>query len=150
MTLTATSGERQWYKEAQREKSDTRACSGMTAHCIPCFYICTFSSTMKLSNCLFTMIADIQILLGLYIYFKSSKTPNPLLGIYPKEIIGQVPKRCMYQVCMLLCSLQKQRIGSTSISILIQQSTELDCTILLTPVTMMSCHLLRSANYTCL
>lgn len=32
------------------------------------------------------------------IYIKSPKTPNPFQRIYPKEIIGQVPKRCMYQV----------------------------------------------------
>lgn len=96
-----------------------RARPGMTAYCILHFYICIFGSTAKLSNCLSAMRVGIQILLGLYIYYKSSKTPNPLLWIYPKEIIGQVPKRCMYQVCVPLCSLQKQRIGKALIAILI-------------------------------
>lgn len=32
------------------------------------------------------------------IYIKSPKTPNLFLEIYPKEIIGHVPKRCMYKV----------------------------------------------------
>ena len=31
-------------------------------------------------------------------YINPPKTPNPFLGIYPKEIIGQAPKRCMYRV----------------------------------------------------
>lgn len=31
-------------------------------------------------------------------YIKSPRTPNLFLGIYPREIIGQVPKRCMYKI----------------------------------------------------
>lgn len=96
-----------------------RAYPGMIAPCILHFYICTFSSSIKLGNSLSTMIAGIQILLRGHIFFNSSKTLKPLLGICPKEIIGQALKRYMYKVQVVLCSLQKQKIRNTLIPILV-------------------------------
>lgn len=117
----------------------------MTAHCTLHFYYLRFHHCHKTLHLFICHDCRHPNCAGT-IYIKSPRTPNLFLGIYPKEIIGQVPKRCMYVLgCLLLCSLQKQKIANASISVSL--SAKLDCKILFTPVTITSCHLMPGVNY---
>lgn len=117
----------------------------MTAHCTLHFYYLHFHHCHKTLHLFICHDCRHPNCAGT-IYIKSPRTPNLFLGIYPKEIIGQVPKRRMYvRGCLLLCSPQKQKIANASISVSL--SAKLDCKILFTPVTITSCHLMPGVNY---
>lgn len=81
------------------------------------------------------------------IYIKSPKTPNLFLGIYPKEIVGQVPKRCMYKVVRCCVLYRSQRLQTANISISVLLSAELDYKTVFTPLTITSCHLMPGVDY---